>query len=156
MSASPCAGNRNTPIANSRPPRSGRVVRIIWPSPYARISKAARPSHERTGALTLQRPAGVGKLDRRLGAKGALAMTAIRIRTATTEDRDFMFGQANRLLSVATLPWHAAPDLVTFGNRYIADALARPDSESAAFIAEDESSGRVGFVHVEASTDFIS
>lgn len=38
-------------------------------------------------------------------------MSAIRIRAATLADRDFMFGQAERLASVAALSWHTEQDV---------------------------------------------
>ena len=83
-------------------------------------------------------------------------MTEIRIRAATAEDRDFMFGQAQRLAAVAELPWHAERDVLAFQHRYMNAAFARPDSEAACFIAEDETARRLGYVHVEASTDFVT
>jgi GNAT superfamily N-acetyltransferase len=83
-------------------------------------------------------------------------VTDVRIRAATADDRPFMFGQAARLAAVAGLPWHAERDLLAFQHRYMNAALARPASETASFIAEDESSQRLGFVHAEASTDFVT
>ena len=83
-------------------------------------------------------------------------MTAIRIRAATPDDRDFMFDQAARLASVAALPWHAERDVLAFQHRYMNAAFARPESETACFIAEDETSQRLGYVFAEASTDFVT
>ena len=83
-------------------------------------------------------------------------MTTIRIRAANDEDRGFMFDQAARLASVAALPWHAERDVMTFQHRYMTAAFARPASETASFIAEDEASQRLGFVHAEASTDSVT
>jgi len=80
----------------------------------------------------------------------------VRIRAATPEDRAFMFDQAARLVAVAGLPWHAEGDLLAFQHRYMKAAFARPTAEIASFIAEDESSHRLGFVHAEASTDFVT
>ncbi len=67
-----------------------------------------------------------------------------------------MFDQAARLVAVAGLPWHTERDLLAFQHRYMNAAFARPESETASLIAEDESSQRLGFVHAEASTDFIT
>ena len=53
-------------------------------------------------------------------------MTAIRIHPATPDDRDFMFGQAQRLAAVAELPWHAERDVLAFQHRYMNAAFARP------------------------------
>jgi GNAT superfamily N-acetyltransferase len=83
-------------------------------------------------------------------------MTAMRIRPATAEDRPFMFEQTARLAAVAELPWHADRDVLSFQHRYMKAAFARPDSEIATFIAEDESADRLGYVHAEASTDFVT
>lgn len=83
-------------------------------------------------------------------------MSGIRIRAATSEDRDFMFDQATRLASVAGLPWHAERDVLAFQHRYMHAAFARPAAETASFIAEDESSRRLGFVHTEASADSVT
>ena len=83
-------------------------------------------------------------------------MTTIRIRAATIDDRDFMFAQAARLALVAALPWHAEHDVLAFQHRYMNAAFARPDSETICFIAEDEKSERLGYVHAEASTDFVT
>jgi GNAT superfamily N-acetyltransferase len=80
----------------------------------------------------------------------------IRIRAAKPGDRTFMFDQAARLVASAGLPWHAERDLLAFQHRYMNTAFARPESETAGFIAEDESSRRLGFVHAEASTDFVT
>jgi GNAT superfamily N-acetyltransferase len=67
-----------------------------------------------------------------------------------------MFGQAVRLASVAALPWHAERDVLAFQNRYMNAAFARPASETACFIAEDEASQRLGYVFAEASTDVVT
>jgi GNAT superfamily N-acetyltransferase len=67
-----------------------------------------------------------------------------------------MFDQAARLAAVANLPWHAENDLFTFQHRYMKVAFARPTAEFASFIAEDESAARLGFLHVEASTDSVT
>ena len=83
-------------------------------------------------------------------------MTALRIRAATAEDRSFMFDQAARLAAAAQLPWHAERDLLAFQHRYMNAAFARPQSEIATFIAEDVAATRLGFVHVEASTDSVT
>jgi GNAT superfamily N-acetyltransferase len=83
-------------------------------------------------------------------------VTRIRIRAATAEDRGFMFDQAPRLAAAAALPWHAERDLLAFQHRYMKAAFARPENEIATFIAEDAAGGRLGFVHVEASTDAVT
>jgi len=67
-----------------------------------------------------------------------------------------MFDQAARLASVAELPWHGQRDVLAFQHRYKNAAFARPASETACFIAEDEASQRLGYVHAEASTDFVT
>src|SRR6185436_9867202 len=83
-------------------------------------------------------------------------MTGIHIRPATIEDREFMFDQAARLAAVAALPWHAEREVLAFQHRYMNAAFARPASETACFIAEDETSQRLGYVYAEASTDFVT
>jgi GNAT superfamily N-acetyltransferase len=83
-------------------------------------------------------------------------MTAIRIRRATTDDRDFMFDQAARLAAVAALPWHTSDDVLRFQHRFMTNTLARAEAECGTFIAEDDSTQRLGFVHIEASTDAIT
>jgi GNAT superfamily N-acetyltransferase len=83
-------------------------------------------------------------------------VTAARLRRATAEDRAFMFEQAARLAAVAKLPWHAERDVLSFQHRYMNAAFARPGSEMATFVAEDGSARRLGFVHVEASTDSVT
>jgi GNAT superfamily N-acetyltransferase len=83
-------------------------------------------------------------------------VTAISIRAATPEDRAFMFDQAQRLADVADLPWHADRDVLSFQHRYMSAAFTRPASETATFIADDAAGGRLGFVHVEASTDSVT
>jgi hypothetical protein len=76
-------------------------------------------------------------------------VTAIRIRIATPDDRDFMFTQAARLAAAAELPWHAERDVLAFQHRYMNAAFARPASETACFIAENEASQRLGYVFAE-------
>jgi GNAT superfamily N-acetyltransferase len=83
-------------------------------------------------------------------------VSTIRIRAATIEDRDFMLSQAARLASAAALPWHAERDVLSFQHRYMNAAFARPETETACFLAEDERSERLGYVHAEASTDFVT
>jgi len=83
-------------------------------------------------------------------------MSAIRIRRATAEDRDFMFAQADRLAAVAELSWHAQEDVLRFQHRFMNVALARPESETGSFIAENSAAERLGFVHVEASSDSVT
>jgi hypothetical protein len=61
-------------------------------------------------------------------------VTAIRIRPAAPEDRDFMFDQAARLAAVADLPWHAERDVLSFQHRYMKAAFARPATETASFM----------------------
>ena len=67
-----------------------------------------------------------------------------------------MFEQAARLAAVADLPWHAERDVLSFQHRYMNAAFARPASETASFIAEDEAADRLGYVYAEASTDFVT
>jgi len=83
-------------------------------------------------------------------------VSTIRIRAATIEDRAFMLSQAARLASAAALPWHAERDVLSFQHRYMNAAFARPETETACFLAEDERSERLGYVHAEASTDFVT
>lgn len=67
-----------------------------------------------------------------------------------------MLSQAARLASAAALPWHAERDVLSFQHRYMNAAFARPETETACFLAEDERSERLGYVHAEASTDFVT
>lgn len=84
-------------------------------------------------------------------------MTArFRIRPATPEDRGFMFDQAARLAAVAGVPWYQERDVLAFQHRYMNAAFARPESEIATFVAEDESGGRLGFVHAETMPDYVT
>ncbi|WP_119301628.1 GNAT family N-acetyltransferase [Dongia deserti] len=83
-------------------------------------------------------------------------MTDLNIRRSRPDDRDFIFAQATRLASVAELPWHSGEDVLRFQRRFMANTLARPETECATFIAETDSGDRIGFVHVEASTDSVT
>lgn len=67
-----------------------------------------------------------------------------------------MFGQAPRLAAVADLPWYTERDLISFGHRHMGTAFARPAAEHVGFIAEDDSASQLGFVHIEASTDYVT
>ena len=82
-------------------------------------------------------------------------MSTISIRTATPDDREFMFEQAPRLAAVAHLPWHAEGDLLRFQHRYMNASFSLPESKAATFVAEGDA-GLLGFVHVEESTDSVT
>ena len=81
---------------------------------------------------------------------------SIRIRSATPDDRAFMFDQAPRLAGRAQLPWHSVGDLTAFQHRYMNIAFARPAHETVTLIAEDEAATPVGFVHAEHATDSVT
>jgi ribosomal protein S18 acetylase RimI-like enzyme len=46
--------------------------------------------------------------------------------------------------------------VLAFQHRYMTAAFARPASQTASFIAEDETSQRLGYVYAEASTDSVT
>jgi len=82
-------------------------------------------------------------------------MSTISIRTATADDREFMFEQVARLASSAKLPWHTEYDILAFQHRSM-DRMFKRSRQGTTFIADDESGTPVGLVQVGLSTDWVT
>jgi len=82
-------------------------------------------------------------------------MSTISIRTATPDDREFMFEQIARLAASAKQPWHTEFDILAFQHRSM-DRILRRSRQGTTFIADDESGAPVGLIQVGLSTDWVT
>jgi ribosomal protein S18 acetylase RimI-like enzyme len=82
-------------------------------------------------------------------------MSTISIRTATPDDREFMFEQVARLASAAKLPWHTEYEILAFQHRSM-DRMSKRSRQGTTFIADDEAGTPVGLVQVGLSTDWVT
>ena len=75
--------------------------------------------------------------------------TNINLRPANINDKDFI------LLNEFRLPaWRNAGEMSTTDIEILSDKLSRLPSDSAIFIAEDEQSNPLGFIHLTAGADY--
>lgn len=80
-------------------------------------------------------------------------MDILRVRPATTKDRDFVLGLVRRFVEFGVPPWREPPGIVAAVERSLEGSIEHPAEDSALMVAEDEAGGRLGFIRLETRPD---
>jgi len=80
--------------------------------------------------------------------------SVIRIRSASFSDRDFILSLVPRLVEFGPPSWREASQMITTDIQVLRDTLTNPSPDTAFFIAEDENSIPLGFIHLQTGTDY--
>jgi GNAT superfamily N-acetyltransferase len=84
-------------------------------------------------------------------------MTAIELRTARPEDRDFLHGLSPRLSGVPGPSWHDLGAMEGFQDRYMAATFSGAALEGATtLIAENAEGRRLGYIHMRPGKDGVT
>ena len=75
------------------------------------------------------------------------------MRPATQEDRDFVLGLVRRFVEFGVPPWHERPGIVAAVERSLAGSIDHLAEDPSLMVAEDEASGRLGFIRLETRSD---
>jgi GNAT superfamily N-acetyltransferase len=83
-------------------------------------------------------------------------MTAIELRTARPEDRDFLHSLSPRLSGVPGPAWHDLAAMEGFQARYMAATFAAADDSAHTLIAWSGDGRRLGYVHMRPAKDGVT
>lgn len=83
-------------------------------------------------------------------------MTAIELRTARPEDRDFLHSLSPRLSGVPGPAWHDLAAMEGFQARYMAATFAAADDSAQTLIAWSGDGRRLGYVHMRPAKDGVT
>lgn len=83
-------------------------------------------------------------------------MTAIELRTARPEDRDFLHSLSPRLSGVPGPAWHDLAAMEGFQARYMAATFAAADDGAQTLIAWSGDGRRLGYVHMRPAKDGVT
>src|SRR5437868_6595730 len=83
------------------------------------------------------------------------ADSAIKIRTASAEDKDFILSLVPRLTEFGPPPWRDAAHLTAFDTEVLTERLADETEGTIIFIAEDAADEKpLGFIHLRPGADY--
>ena len=77
----------------------------------------------------------------------------MHIREMRPDDREFILGLTERLEAVGRPPWRDPVKMHAFHLHYAEATVSASGDEQAVFVAEDDASERLGFVHVMETND---
>lgn len=78
----------------------------------------------------------------------------IQIRPAFVNDQDFIVSLVPRLVEFGPPTWRDVPQMVATDIQVLSEKLINQPADVAFFIAEDEKGVPLGFIHLEAGTDY--
>jgi ribosomal protein S18 acetylase RimI-like enzyme len=78
----------------------------------------------------------------------------VRIRPALVRDREFILDLAQRLVEFGTVPGREPLQMVARDRAVLTAALERPSTDTALFVAEDDTGRSVGFIHLTTDDDY--
>jgi ribosomal protein S18 acetylase RimI-like enzyme len=78
----------------------------------------------------------------------------IVIRVATVDDRDFIISLIPRLTEFGTPAWRNRSEMISTDTQIIIDKLNNSPSGTVIFIAEDDQSVPLGFIHLHSGSDY--
>lgn len=83
-------------------------------------------------------------------------MRVKRIRPAASRDRTFILDLVPRLIEFGDVPGRESSEMVARDRAVLIEALDKPDSDVALFVAEDDSGNALGFIHLTTADDYYS
>ena len=81
---------------------------------------------------------------------------AIQVRIFKPSDREFIISLVTRFSEFDLPEWRVRDEIDTTNRISLQKAMEQPEPDSAIFIAEDETGGPVGFIHLQTQTDYFS
>ena len=78
----------------------------------------------------------------------------INIRPASADDQDFILSLVPRLMEFGPPSWREISQMIRTDLQVLGNQLSNPLSETAFFVAEDETGLPLGFIHLETGTDY--
>jgi ribosomal protein S18 acetylase RimI-like enzyme len=82
------------------------------------------------------------------------ADSAIKIRTASVEDKEFIISLVPRLTEFGPPSWRDAAHLTAFDTQILNERLESQAEGTIIYIAEDESATPLGFIHLRKGADY--
>jgi len=80
----------------------------------------------------------------------------IHIRIIQPSDKNFIESLTGRFSEFDLPEWRSTNELDQTNRMTLQNAIEQPEPDSVIFIAEDESSKRAGFVHLQTQTDYFN
>jgi ribosomal protein S18 acetylase RimI-like enzyme len=112
------------------------------------------PALVRIGARMLKFASPKSKFARTL--KMTDTVRGVRVRAARAGDAEFILSLVPRLAEFDLPSWRDAAVMTAAEQNVIANALATPKQTEAIFVAEDDDTQPLGFVHVVTSIDYFT
>lgn len=81
-------------------------------------------------------------------------MLNIKVRNARIEDKEFILSLLPRLTEFELPAWREPKQMNSADEEVLSRALLTNPPEAAIFVAEDGDSARLGFIHLNVSTDY--
>jgi len=81
---------------------------------------------------------------------------AISVRSFVPSDRNFILSLVSRFSEFELPDWRESDDIDNTNRLALIKAMEQPEPESAIFIAEDETDGLAGFIHLQTRIDYFS
>ena len=80
----------------------------------------------------------------------------VRVRPATSEDREFILALVPRLMEFGPPPWRERERMVATDLETIGRVLDEQPPSHAVFVAEDADGARLGFIHLHSAVDYFT
>ena len=81
---------------------------------------------------------------------------AVFVRSFLPTDEEFIISLISRFSEFDLPEWRRINDIDNTNRLALLRAMEQPEPESAIFIAEDESAGQIGFVHLQTRIDYFN
>ena len=80
----------------------------------------------------------------------------ILVRSFVPQDKDFILSLVSRFSDFELPKWRQTDEIDNTNRLALLKAMEQPEPESAIFVAEDETAGPVGFIHLQTRTDYFN
>lgn len=81
---------------------------------------------------------------------------AISVRSFIPQDKEFVLSLVSRFSEFELPKWRQTDEIDNTNRAALAKAMEQLEPESAIFVAEDETTGPVGFIHLQTRIDYFS
>lgn len=80
----------------------------------------------------------------------------ISVRPFIPQDKEFILSLVSRFSEFELPEWRGTDEIDNTNHLALTKAMEQPEPESAIFVAENEATGPVGFIHLQTRTDYFS
>jgi ribosomal protein S18 acetylase RimI-like enzyme len=81
---------------------------------------------------------------------------SISVRSFIPQDKDFILSLVSRFSEFELPEWQHTDEIDNTNRLALLKAMEQPEPESAIFVAEDETAGPVGFIHLQTRIDYFN